>query len=212
MMIEIWEVVNYEEVSKIPNLLYSQNLHSFSPLFHPNSASNHPKITLFSPHSTPFSPQNHPQFSLHFTVISWFRLTPFGAFPWYKLTLVRLITVICWLVFTLKITPFTQLRPAHGLGNSQSDTLSPIKNIIKILQNSITYVNFVAECEKGQFKLLKTEACIPLTDKVKNELLIRNIIASKRNNEKDQHLFPYPPLGMLSCWETAVYRFANGGG
>ena len=50
-MIEIWEVVNYESVRKMLNLLYSQNPHSFSPLFHPNSASN------------------HPQFSIHFTLI-----------------------------------------------------------------------------------------------------------------------------------------------
>ena len=155
MMIEIWEVINYEAVRKMLNLLYSQNLHSFSPFFHPNSASNHPKITFFSPHFSLRSAQNHPQFSLHFTVISWFRLTPFGAFPWYKLTLVRLITVICWLVFTLKITSFTQLRPARGLVNSQSDTLSPIKNIIKILQNPITYVNFVLKCEKGSLSFWK---------------------------------------------------------
>ena len=39
MMIEMYEVVNYEAVNKILNLLYSQNLHSISPLFHPNSAS-----------------------------------------------------------------------------------------------------------------------------------------------------------------------------
>ena len=45
-MIEIWEVVNYESVSKMLNLLYSQNPHSFSPLFHPNSASNHPQFSL----------------------------------------------------------------------------------------------------------------------------------------------------------------------
>ena len=45
-MIEIWEVVNYEVVRKILNLLYSQNPYSFSPLFHPNSASNPSKITL----------------------------------------------------------------------------------------------------------------------------------------------------------------------
>ena len=51
MMIEIWEVVNYESVSKMLNLLYSQNPHSFSPLFHPILASN------------------HPQFSIHFTLI-----------------------------------------------------------------------------------------------------------------------------------------------
>ena len=45
-MIEIWEVVNYEVVSKMLNLLYSQKPHSFSPLFHPKSASNPSKITL----------------------------------------------------------------------------------------------------------------------------------------------------------------------
>ena len=39
-MIEICEVVNYEVVRKMLDLLYSQNPHSFSPLFHPNSASN----------------------------------------------------------------------------------------------------------------------------------------------------------------------------
>ena len=59
-MIEIWEVVNYEVVRKMLNLLYSQNLHSISPFFHPNSASNHPKITLFSPHFSLRSAQNHP--------------------------------------------------------------------------------------------------------------------------------------------------------
>ena len=75
-MIKIWEVVNYESVRKMLNLLYSQKPHSFSPLFHPNSASNHPKITLFSPHFSlrsaqnhPISLQNHPQFSIHFTLI-----------------------------------------------------------------------------------------------------------------------------------------------
>ena len=47
----MYEVINYEVVSKILNLLYSQNPHSFSPLFHP--------ISL----------QNHPQFSIHFTLI-----------------------------------------------------------------------------------------------------------------------------------------------
>ena len=60
MMIEIREMVNYEVVRKMLNLLYSQNPHSFSPLFHPNSASNHPKITLFSPHFSLRSAQNHP--------------------------------------------------------------------------------------------------------------------------------------------------------
>lgn len=60
MTIEIWEVVNYEVVRKMLNLLYSQNPYSFSPLFHPNSASNHPKITLFSPHFSLRSAQNHP--------------------------------------------------------------------------------------------------------------------------------------------------------
>ena len=60
MMIEMYEVINYEVVSKILNLLYSQNLHSFSPFFHPNSASNHPKITLFSPSFHLNSAQNHP--------------------------------------------------------------------------------------------------------------------------------------------------------
>ena len=39
-MIEMYEVINYEVVSKTLNLLYSQNPHSISPLFHPNSASN----------------------------------------------------------------------------------------------------------------------------------------------------------------------------
>lgn len=96
-MIEIWEVVNYEVVSKMLNLLYSQNLHSISPQFGLKSTPNYPIFT-------PIYPQKSP--------------------------------------------PFTQLRPARGLVNSQSDTLSLIKNIIKILQNSITYVNFVAECEK----------------------------------------------------------------
>lgn len=56
-MIEIWEVVNYEVVRKILNLLYSQNLHSTSPFFHPNSASNPPPITPFS-HQ--FTLKNHP--------------------------------------------------------------------------------------------------------------------------------------------------------
>ena len=64
-MIEIWEVVNYEVVSKMLNLLYSQNPHSISPLFHPNSASNPPKITPFSPSFHPISPQ----ISLHFALI-----------------------------------------------------------------------------------------------------------------------------------------------
>ena len=55
-MIEIWEVVNYESVSKMLNLLYSQNPHSFSPLFHPIS----PQISLHFALITP-------QFSFNFT-------------------------------------------------------------------------------------------------------------------------------------------------
>jgi hypothetical protein len=47
MTIEIWEVVNYEVVSKMLNLLYSQNPYSISLFFHPNSASNPPKIAQF---------------------------------------------------------------------------------------------------------------------------------------------------------------------
>lgn len=54
-MIEIREVVNYESVSKMLNLLYSQNPHSFSPLFHPNLASGPPKITPFHFKITPNS-------------------------------------------------------------------------------------------------------------------------------------------------------------
>ena len=46
----MYEVINYEVVSKMLNLFSSQNPHSISPLFHPNSASNHPIITLFSSH------------------------------------------------------------------------------------------------------------------------------------------------------------------
>ena len=61
MMIEIREVVNYESVGKMLNLLYSQNPHSFSPLFHPNLASGLPKITPFhfkiTPNSVSISPQ-----------------------------------------------------------------------------------------------------------------------------------------------------------
>ena len=56
MMIEMCEVINYKVVSKILNLLCSQNPHSFSPHFSLRSVQNHP-ISL----------QNHPQFSLHFT-------------------------------------------------------------------------------------------------------------------------------------------------
>ena len=59
-MIEIWEVVNYESVSKMLNLLYSQNPHSFSPLFHPNSASNPPKIAQFHPLFTSIQPKITP--------------------------------------------------------------------------------------------------------------------------------------------------------
>ena len=35
----MYEVINYEVVSKMLNLFSSQNPHSISPLFHPNSAS-----------------------------------------------------------------------------------------------------------------------------------------------------------------------------
>ena len=49
------EVVNYEVVRKMLNLLYSQNLHSISPFFHPNSASNHPISLPFHPKITPNS-------------------------------------------------------------------------------------------------------------------------------------------------------------
>ena len=59
-MIEMYEVINYEVVSKMLNLLYSQNPHSFSPLFYPNSASNPSKITLHFALITP-------QFSFNFT-------------------------------------------------------------------------------------------------------------------------------------------------
>ncbi len=61
----MYEVINYEVVSKILNLLYSQNLHSISPFFHPNSASNHPKNTPFPPSFQPISPQ----ITLHFALI-----------------------------------------------------------------------------------------------------------------------------------------------
>ena len=71
MTIEICKVVNYEAVSKMLNLLYSQNPYSISLFFHPNSASNPPKIAQFylnsasnPPPITPFSHQftlkNHP--------------------------------------------------------------------------------------------------------------------------------------------------------
>ena len=45
----MYEVINYEVVSKMLNLLYSQNPHSFSPLFYPNSASNPPNYPVFTP-------------------------------------------------------------------------------------------------------------------------------------------------------------------
>ena len=47
MTIEIWEVANYEVVRKIPNLLYSQKPHSFSPQFGLKSPKNHPLFTPF---------------------------------------------------------------------------------------------------------------------------------------------------------------------
>ena len=65
-MIEMYEVINYEVVSKMLNLLYSQKPHSISPLFYPNSASNPSKITPFSPSFHPISPQ----ISLHFALIT----------------------------------------------------------------------------------------------------------------------------------------------
>ena len=60
MMIEMYEVINYEVVSKMLNLFSSQNPHSFSPLFYPNSASNPPKITPFPPSFHLNSAQNYP--------------------------------------------------------------------------------------------------------------------------------------------------------
>ena len=59
-------------------------------------------------------------------VISWFRLTPFGAFPWYKLTLVRLITVICWLVFIIPDNGCLPCSyPVQGLTGGRSPEGNP---------------------------------------------------------------------------------------
>ena len=48
-MIEMYEVINYEVVSKMLNLLYSQNPHSFSPFFTPNQPQIHPKSPSILP-------------------------------------------------------------------------------------------------------------------------------------------------------------------
>jgi hypothetical protein len=54
MTIKIWEVVNYEAVSKMLNLLSSQNPYSFHPFFTPIQPQIHPKSPRFHPLFTPF--------------------------------------------------------------------------------------------------------------------------------------------------------------
>ena len=60
MMIEIWEVVIYEVVSKMLNLLYSQNPHSFHPFFTPFLPQFSLKSTQLPRFYTTFTIKNHP--------------------------------------------------------------------------------------------------------------------------------------------------------